>query len=255
MPHDRLERDARPETATFIRHLEASDRTLSDEERQVIDEAISHFIDVEADVDFVREHDRPTVSSLLVSGWACRYNTLADGRRQILALHISGDFVDLHSFPMKRMDHSVATLTRCRFAIVPHENLRRITEEHPHLTRQLWRSTLIDAAVLRQWLLGAGQRSAIEHAAHLICELYTRLRVVNLADETSFQMPLTQTEIGDALGISPVHTNRVIQELRRLELISLRGSTVDILDWEGLLKMSEFDPTYLGLEPNRQATS
>lgn len=232
--------------------MRARDQTLSAEENAVLREAVADVVQFEADRDIVREHDRCDQSHLLMHGWACRYLTLADGRRQIVALHLPGDFVDLHSFPFKRMDHSVATLTPCAIAVVPHERLKRITETQPHLTRVLWLSTLIDAAILRQWMLGAGRRSAVERAAHLFCEIFVRLRTIEAVDGARFAFPLTQLELADTLGVTPVHTNRVIQGLKRSEVLSWRGQVVEILDPQRLGRMAEFDPTYLALEPERR---
>ncbi|MBJ7408949.1 MAG: Crp/Fnr family transcriptional regulator [Phenylobacterium sp.] len=235
-------------TNPFFRKLLRRDRSLTEAEARALDEAVSHRIEVDADVELVRQDEISHQSLLLEQGWACRYGALPDGRRQILALHVSGDFVDLQSFPLKRMDHTVATLSRCRIAVYPHENLRRLSETMPHLTRLLWMATLIDAAILRQWLLGAGQRSALERAAHLICELFTRLDVVGAAPHGVFNLPLTQAELGDALGVSQVHANRVVGELRSRGLVTWRDETVRILDWPGLQALAEFDPTYLMLE-------
>ena len=235
-------------SSLFFRKLMRRDRSLTEAEEQALEEAASHRIDVAADVDLVCEGDVMNQSLLLEKGWACRYSTLPDGRRQILALHVSGDFVDLQSFPLKRMDHTVATLSPCRIAVYPHENLRRLSETMPHLTRMLWLATLIDAAILRQWLLGAGQRSALERAAHLICELFTRLDVVGGAPGKAFDLPLTQAELGDVLGISQVHANRVVGDLRRRSLVTWRDEQVRILNLEGLKELAAFDPTYLVLE-------
>ena len=232
----------------WMRYLRRRDSTLSQREEGVLRDAVAGQHGVAADTDLVREHDRPAHSTLLLQGWACRYISLDDGRRQILAFHVPGEFVDLHSFPLRRMDHAVGALTTCRVATVPHDTLRRITEDEPHLTRLLWLSTIIDAAILRQWLLGAGKRSALEHAAHLICELHVRLEVAGLTDGAVFDLPFTQTEFGDALGISQVHANRTLQELKATGLLSWRGTRVEILDGDRLCALAQFDRAYLQLE-------
>ena len=146
------------------------------------------------------------------------------------------------------MDHSIATLTPCRIAIVPHQALREITEAHPHLTRLLWLNTLIDGAISRRWLLNVGHRQARERMAHLICELFTRLQTAGLTEAGTCHVPITQVELGSALGLSTVHTNRVLQELRRDELITWWGPSLTIEDWARLCRVAEFDPTYLDLE-------
>lgn len=235
-------------TNLLFRKLLRRDASLTSEDEVALARSVAEEIDVASDVELVREDEVTHRSMLLISGWACRYASLPDGRRQILSLHVAGDFVDLQSFPLKRMDHTVATLSRARIAIYPHENLRKLSETRPHLTRMLWLTTLIDAAILRQWLLGAGQRTALERAAHLLCELYSRLEVVGAVDGREFDLPLTQAELGETLGISQVHANRVVGQLRNRRLVTWRDEKVRILDWAGLQNLAGFDPTYLALE-------
>ncbi|HZH50817.1 MAG TPA: Crp/Fnr family transcriptional regulator [Microvirga sp.] len=221
---------------------------LSSEERRVLASAVSRVREVRADEDIVPEGTRPTESSILLEGFAARYKILMNGRRQITALHVIGDFVDLHSFISKKMDHGVIALTSCQVAVVPHDNLRRISESHPHLARLLWLNTLVDGATHREWLVAMGRRPALGHFAHLICELFVRLEAVRQTDGYSFQVPVTQAELGDTLGLSTVHVNRVAQELRLEKLISWQGETVTILDWERLKQVADFDATYLHFE-------
>jgi len=232
----------------LLRKLRRRDRTLTPDEEEALARAATHRIEVEAGAELVRQDEVSNQSLLLEEGWTCRSAALPDGRRQILAINVPGDFVDLQSFPLKRMDHTVESLTRCRLTVFPHENLRRLSEEHPHLTRMLWLMTLIDSAILRQWLLGAGQRSALERAAHLLCEVYSRLDIVGEVRDESFALPLTQAELGEALGISQVHANRVVGELRSRGLVTWRSERVRILDWPGLQALAGFDPSYLALE-------
>jgi CRP-like cAMP-binding protein len=229
----------------WISNIRRRDSTLSPEEEAALRGVLSEAVEVPADRDVVREHDRQTRSHLLLDGWAGRYISLADGRRQIVAVHIPGDFVDLHSFPLQVMDHSVATFTPCRIAFAPHDRLRHITQAYPHAARLLWLSTLIDAAILRQWLVGSGKRSVLEQVAHLFCELFTRLELVGRTDGTSFVLPLSQVELADALGVSAVHVNRVLQDLRSRKVLAWRRRNVEILDWNALSAVAEFDPTYL----------
>jgi len=234
-------------TNPLIYKLERRD-ILSDEERKVLEQSISQIKEVGPDEDIVADGQRITFSTLVLSGWTVRYKLMGDGRRQITSFHIAGDFVDLHSFTLKRMDHSVAALTPCKIAIVPHENLRDITERLPHLTRLLWLSTVIDAAIHREWIIGMGQRSAHGRVGHLFCELYLRLQAVGLASDHKFTFPITQEELADALGFSTVHTNRALRKLRQLELATVKGQLVTIDNWEGLVREAEFDPVYLHLE-------
>jgi CRP-like cAMP-binding protein len=231
----------------LIRKLEQRD-ALSDEEKRALEGAVGRTREVQADEDIVREGDRPSDSTLLLEGFVARYKLLQNGKRQITALHVPGDFVDLHSFLLKTMDHSILALTPCRLVLFPHENLRRITETHPHLGRLLWLSTLIDGAIHREWLVAMGRRPAVNQIAHLICELFLRLQAVGLTKDKSFELPLTQTELSDALGLSTVHVNRIIQELRADGVVTWRGETIVIEDWPRLQQIAEFDPVFLVLD-------
>ena len=238
MPQDPLD--------PFFRKLERRD-VLSAAERQALLDAAGPEVEVRAGADLVREGDRPDKSTLVTSGFTTRYRVLSDGQRQITALHIPGDFVDLHSFVLKEMDHSVGALTNCRVIGFPHQALTTITERFPHLTRVLWLMTLLDGAIHREWLVAMGRRSAGGQLAHLICETYMRLNAVGVAEDYRFTLPLTQVELGDVLGISAVQVNRVLQELRGENLLTWHNQTVHILDWPRLQERAEFDPRYLHL--------
>jgi CRP-like cAMP-binding protein len=237
-----------PVTHLLFRRLQRRDPAITDAEREALAQAVSHEIEVDADHDIVAAEQIADGAHLLLSGWACRYTRLAGGRRRIQSLCMGGDFIDLQAFTLKRMDHSAVALTPCRLAVIPHARLLEISETMPHLTRLLWLTTVVDAAIQRQWLLGAGQRSALGRLAHLLCEVFTRLEVGGLNDGQSFRLPLTQAELGDTLGISLVHANRVVGELRARGLVRWRGEQVTILDWAALRDLAEFDPAYLELE-------
>ena len=221
---------------------------VTPEEREILGKAIARIRDVPADQDLVTEGSRPTESTLLLRRFTARYSTVSNGKRQIVAIHVSGDFVDLHGFLLNRMDHGIYTMTPCRIASVPHQRLLEITEKFPHLTRLLWLSTLIDAAIHRQWIVGVGRLSAVARVAHLICELYARLAAVGETDGLRFQLPITQEELADSFGMSIVHLNRSLQELRGAGLFSWQRDQVEILDWDRLVEIGEFDPTYLNLD-------
>jgi CRP-like cAMP-binding protein len=231
----------------LIRKLERRD-VLSGEEKQALKSAVARVKEARMDEDLVREGDRPSESTLLLEGFAARYKLLRNGRRQITALHIPGDFVDLHSFLLKTMDHGVVALTPCRVGLVPHSTLREITETYLHLGRLLWLSTLIDAAIHREWLVAMGRRPALSQIAHLLCELFLRLQTVRLTQHMSFELPLTQAELGDVLGLSTVHVNRVIQQLRADGLVTWSEQRIAIEDWAQLQEVAEFDPTFLNLD-------
>jgi CRP-like cAMP-binding protein len=139
-------------------------------------------------------------------------------------------------------------LTPCTLGVVPHDALRAISENQPHLTRLLGLHIAVDAAIHRQWIVSIGRQSAREQAAHLLCELFIRLQAVGLTEGHSFKLPLTQAELGDTLGLSTVHVNRILQELRAEGLITWRGDTVVLEDWPRLQEVAEFDPAFLCLE-------
>lgn len=238
---------ATPKITTLVEKLSLRDR-ISPEEIEALQKALEPPKTVAAGSDIVREHSRPLHSTLLISGFSARYSTLEDGARQITEINVSGDFIDLHSLLMKQMDHGVVALTECVIAEAPHSGLIDITERHPHLGRLLWLDTIIDAAIHRQWLVAMGRRSGLGHLAHLVCELYLRLQAVGQTGDLTFDLPLTQAVLGDALGLSTVHVSRLISELRGEGVINWSGGQIDILDWRRLAEIAEFDPTYLRLQ-------
>ena len=227
--------------------LRSRDDVSPDEER-ALRSAVSEVKEIPKDRTAIRENEKLTTSTLLLEGMMVRYKDLSDSARQITQLHVPGDFVDLHSFTLKRLDHNVMTITDCRVASFPHDRLKDITETYPHLTRLLWFATNVDAAAHREWELSLGRRSALQRTAHLLCELYCRLNVVGLTDGTSFAFPLTQTEIAEAKGLTSVHVNRTLKELREGELATVQRGRVTIHDLHGLMRICEFDPGYLYLE-------
>lgn len=220
---------------------------ISDEEKRALAAAAGDVRLVPAKQDFVVQGSRPEHSTLILQGLAARHTQVLDGRRLISGLHLSGDFVDLHSLLLKTMDHGIAAMSPCTILNFPHDRLRRLSETHPHLTRMLWLATLIDAAIHRQWLVVKGALDSLGEAAHLLCELHVRHQIAGLVEDGGFSLPLTQQDFGDALGKSVVQTNRVIQTMRQLGLISWQAQRVTVLNWAGLAELAEFDPTYLSL--------
>jgi CRP-like cAMP-binding protein len=235
-----------PHTFALIRKLE-SIAPLAPGERAAILRLPLRLHMIAADQDIVCEGDSPSECCLVVEGFACRYNLTDEGKRQIHSFHIAGDIPDLQSLHLDVMDHSLGTLVPSKLAFIQHDDLRSLMRSHPRLGDLFWRDTLIDAAVFRQWMVGLGRRSAHSRIAHLLCELLVRLRAVELVEDHAFNLPVTQAELGDALGLSTVHVNRVLQDLRSEDLITLHGGSLKVLDWEGLQKAGEFDPTYLHL--------
>ena len=235
-----------PEVLAFIRMLQKRD-TLSDDEIALIKSMPVRRKTFPGGADVVAEHSRPSESCMVLKGIAARGQFLRKGNRQITAFHVPGDFVDLHAYLLKVMDHSVVAMDACEVGFVPHDEIRRVTEQSPHLGRLFWLSTVIDAAIQRTWITCLGRRSATQYMAHLFCELYLRLEAAGIATGFRFDFPLTQAQLADALGLSVVHVNKKLQELRASGLAEWKNGTVAIHDFEGLAELAEFDPTYLSL--------
>ena len=220
---------------------------LSSDEEAVLQEAFSGTARIAQDQDIVQEGDHPTQCSLLMEGFVFRYKLLPDGKRQILAFHFPGDIFDTQSYLLDTMDHSVAALTDARIGIISHDAMREITERFPRITRALWKETLAEGAIFRQWLTSAGRRSAYHRLCHLVCEIYVRERSVDMGRKFEVPWPFTQAELGDALGLTHIHINRTLQALRRDGLIRLEAGLLTVLDWNGLVDAGQFDPAYLQL--------
>lgn len=222
--------------------------TISAEEEKAVSGLIANVIEVPQDKTLVRHGEELNQSMLLLSGWLARAKDLPSGQRQIAELHVAGDFADLHGFSLKYLDHDVISITPARIGLVPHERLQVLTETFPHLARVYWAMTNIDAAIQREWTLSLGRRSAIARMAHLLCEMNVRLALVGLSEANSFEFPLTQVEFGECLGLTSVHVNRTLQELRRRQLIELQSRRVTIFDLDALKAVAEFDQSYLYLQ-------
>lgn len=221
---------------------------LCDADRDAVDSLCSHQITVEAKRNLIREGERPNDVYLLLEGWGYRYKLLPDGGRHILAYLIPGDLCDIHIFILKKMDHTLGLLSPARVAVISQEKILEVMDKHPRVERALWWATLVDEAVLREWLVNIGTRDAYTRLAHLFCELWLRMRAVGLADEGSFSMPLTQEELGDTMGLTAVHVNRTLQRMRAKGLISLEKKTLTIHDPRKLMEQAEFSPNYLHLD-------
>jgi CRP-like cAMP-binding protein len=236
---------------TLLMKMRRRDEISADEE-QALRAAVSEVKEYPADLTFIRRNQELDHSTLLLGGLMCRYKDLRNGERQVTELHVAGDFADLHSFTLKKLDHELMTLTPCQVALVPHENLKRITEAFPHLTRVLWFLTMLDAAIHREWVVSLGRRDAVARLAHMFCELQVRLEIVGLADAHGYELPLTQTDLSECAGITPVHVNRSLKVLREDGALEFRNRRVTILDRAKLERAAEFDPSYLYLERRRR---
>jgi CRP-like cAMP-binding protein len=199
---------------------------LSPEDRDALDELrTSRLIEARARTDLVREGDRPDVVRLMVSGWACRYKDLPDGRRQIVGLFIPGEFCDLNVYILQRMDHSIGAITKVQYYAMGPEVVQRLTQNRPRVGQALLWHELVTTSVQREWLRATG---------------HTRGH--------TFDLPLTQNDLADATGITAVHVNRTLQELRRDNLIAFERKQLTILDLDRMMKLAIFNPNYLHLD-------
>ena len=239
--------DTPPNATPLIRKLE-SILVLSDEERDVLRNVSGTIKTVGPRQDLVREGDRPHECCLVLEGFVYRYKLTEEGKRQIFSFHIPGDIPDLQSLHIDVMDHSLAALTATKALFIPHETVCDLMRRCPRIGDAFWRDTLIDAAVFREWIMNLGRREAYGRMAHLLCEFYVRLKAVGLTNGDACDLPFTQAELADATGLSAVHVNRTLQELRGEGLIALRAGSLTVLDWERLKEAGEFDPAYLHLK-------
>lgn len=195
--------------------------------------------------DLIRQGDSPRCIYVIVEGWACHYRTLSDGRRQILDFAIPGDLCDLNLFILDRMDHSIGAVTKLKVAEIGRDGLHNIVTSHPAITTALWWQELVSKSIGREWIVNVAQRSAIERIAHLLCEMFLRMQAVGLTSGSTCDFPPTQTDLADATGLTPVHINRTIQELRRQGLVILEKRKLTIPDMRALQQVAMFNPDYL----------
>jgi CRP-like cAMP-binding protein len=201
--------------------------------------------EVQARRDLIREGERPRSVFLIVDGWACRYKTLPDGRRQIVAFMVPGDLCDVSSAILHQADHSVGAITRLKVAEIGQDEFEALIAARPMLGQALRWSELVNSAIQREWTLSLGQRTAFERISHLLCETYVRLEAIGKARDNRCDFPLTQIDLADATGLTPVHVNRTLQELRRCGLVELGNKKLYIPDMAALCAAAMFNHDYL----------
>jgi CRP-like cAMP-binding protein len=238
MAHEGIER--------AIRRLELR-APLSEEGRQAVRELPFSFRSLEPASYIVREGEPPSRCALLLGGFAYRHKVTGDGARQILSVHMAAEFLDLQNSFLQIADHNVQALTRVEVANIPVLALQQLAREHADVGRAMWIDTLIDAAIFREWVVNVGRRDSVSRVAHLLCEFALRLEEAGLASREHYELPMTQEQLADATGLTPVHINRVLKELGRLGLIDRKKRAVRIADWEGLRNVGDFSPRYLHL--------
>lgn len=197
------------------------------------------------DAYLVREGQRTSDCALLIKGFAFRQKLLRDGSRQIISIHVPSEFIDLQNSLLGIADHSVQSLNRAEVAMVPIPALASLMQSSPAIRMAMWKDTLVDASIFREWVVNVGRRDSRARIAHLLCELALRMERLGLADGTRLDFPLTQEQLADATGLTPVHTNRTLQGLRKDGLIQLANGGLTVLDWDGLRAAGDFDELYL----------
>ena len=193
----------------------------------------------------VREGDLATDCCVLLKGYACRHKATSSGGRQIVSFHMPGDILDLQHLLLSRADHNLQTITAAIVAIVPAAAIRQLAQERPAVSEALWRDTLIDASIFREWVLNVGRRDAKTRIAHMLCEFATRRETAGLGSPERFEFPMTQEQIADATGMTAVHVNRMLHELGRDGVIVRDKREVEITDWARMRRIADFDPAYL----------
>jgi CRP-like cAMP-binding protein len=196
----------------------------------------------------VREGDRPTHSSLLVHGFAFRHKIVADGARQICAVHMAGDMVDLQNSLLGTADHNVQALTQADFVMIPRAAIRQLAFDRPHVAMALWYDTLVEGSISREWIANVGRRSAMQRLAHLLCEIAIRLEAAGLGDHMSYVLPMTQEQLADCTGLTSVHVNRTLRALDELSVIERSKRAVTVKDWKALAGIGDFTAGYLHMK-------
>ena len=218
---------------------------LSDAEQASLAAATARPRKVAARRDLIREGDRPGPVFVVLEGWVCRYKVLPGGTRQVLAFLMPGDCCDLHVGLLAEMDHSIQTITPAVVATIDRGEMDAIMEKHPAIAQAMYIAQLVDEGTMRSWITSMGRRSSIERVAHLMCELYLRARNIGLTSETKFALPLSQILLADALGMTPVHLNRVLKELRLSSAMTLQRGSLLIENPDKLVQIAGFDENYL----------
>ena len=209
-------------------------------------------VEVRADEEILREGDQPSRCFIIVEGLTCASQMVEGGRRQIDAFHIPSDMPDLHGLHIEEMDCDMWAVTDCRLGFMDHSDIRQLCADQPRIAAMLWRSTLVDAAIYRQWVTNLGQRPAINRLAHFFCEMLLRMDAIGRASDGACALPITQADLSDASGLSAVHVNRTLQELREMKLIDFERGRLTIRDWDALALLADFRPGYLH-RPQRSA--
>jgi CRP-like cAMP-binding protein len=198
-----------------------------------------------ANAHIIRDGDAPEHCSLLLSGFAFRYKLTGEGGRQIISLHIAGEFLDLQNSFLGIADHSVQTLTECEVALIPVPIVHDLALSNRAIGRALWMDTLIDSSIFREWVVNVGRRDSRARVAHMLCEFSLRLEAAGMAENHRYELPMTQEQLADAVGLTSVHVNRVLRHLQEEGLIDRDRRSITITDWARLRNAGDFNERYL----------
>src|SRR5262245_17767965 len=230
----------------LIRKLRSLGSVESDAELDAVLDRIKVRAGANRGEDIIGPGNASRYFTVLLDGVACSYERLKDGNRQIFAFQYPGDFCDLsrHVLPESNNEVAVAALTDCAIGIIEHRDLEQLIAQYPSLGLVLWRATMLEASIFRKWLLNIGRQPALQRVAHLLCEQLARREAVGINSAT---IPFTQMDLADAAGLSIVHVNRTVQELRRLGILSAKGPAIEVVNRAGLVSLANFDGQYLSL--------
>jgi CRP-like cAMP-binding protein len=231
---------------SLVRKLDALN-TLSDDDRLAIGSLPLRERHMKAGSLIVTENQLVSECCLLIAGYACRNKLAKDGGRQIVSFHVAGDILDIQHLFFEQADHNLQAMTDADVAFVPVTALRELIRARPEVATALWRDCLVDASIFREWVLNVGRRSAAPRIAHMLCEFVTRCEAAGLSAAPDMILPMTQEYIADATGLTAVHVNRVLRQLREDGLIEGAGRTFRIADWHGIRQLADFRPGYLHL--------
>lgn len=230
--------------AALIRKLDRL-AALDDADHRAIAALPFRLSTARAGAHLVRERDVVSECCLLMSGYAFRYKVAANGNRQIVSFHLASDILDLQHLMLTRADHGLQTLTDARLAWIPVPALQALCRERTAIADALWRDTLIDASIFREWVLNVGQRDAKSRIAHMLCEFAVRREAAGLGSPERFELPMTQEHIADATGLTAVHVNRMLMAMNQEGIIERNKRDVRIRDWERMRRLADFDIDYL----------
>jgi CRP-like cAMP-binding protein len=238
-----------PDPLKLLLRKLAQHSSLVEEDREAIRSLPVTLRTLDPHAYIIREGDPPLQCAVLVTGFAYRQKLTGDGARQIVSLHIPGDPLDFQNLFLDESDHNVQTLTRAEVAFIPREDLQRLARSRAAVGHAMLVSTLIESSIFREWVLNVGRRDARARLAHLLCEFAIRLESQGLADHYGYELPMTQEQLGDCTGLTPVHVNRTLKALEADGLITRSKRRVTFPDWERLRTAADFSQRYLHLKP------